>query len=396
MEEFQDISSFIIYFSVCSFMGWVLESIIFRLYQDAPFKNAGFLYGPFVPVYGFGGVLIYASSFYLQGFAFPVVIVFCSIGLTALEYLTSLIMENVFSIKLWDYSKYRFNIKGRICLKLSIIWAILAAFQIRWFQPALINIITGFPGKFRSSFSAVLFLYFLSDLALSSRLYLRYSGSIRRLLTSEKHADLPGIFRMNLSIKDLKLLIRPMRQFPDLSIPVKRRWHRLSSLVMKKTGQWAVEFINLPGEKENLHKRWQTDEDFLKIAKAITDHPDYQRLKLVENNGRSVFDHNTASAYLAYRIAKELQMNEKAIVRGALLRNFEYFILQEELPDGSTLHEREYPDKSVKNAELLFGPISALEKDIIIKHRWPHTLIPPHYPEAIIVMIVDKIVSLRE
>lgn len=396
MEEIRDLSFLIIYFSICSFMGWVLESIIFRLYQDAPFKNAGFLYGPFVPVYGFGGVLICISSFYLQGFAFPVIILFCSIVLTALEYLTSVIMENVFSIKLWDYSKYRFNIKGRICLKLSIIWAILSAFQIRWFQPALINFIESFPDVLQSSLSAVLFIYFLSDLVLSSRLYLRYSSSIRRLLASEKHDDLSGIFRMNLSMKDLKLLIRPMRQFPDLSIPVKRRWHRLSSLVIRKTGQWAKEFINLPGEKENLHKRWQTDEDFLKISASIIEHPDYQKLKFIGNNGSSVFDHNTASAYLAYRIARKLKMNEKATVRGALLRNFEYYMMKLNKADEDSLRKGENRDKSHKDPGFIFGPISNLEKDIIAKHRWPHTLIPPHYPEAIIVMIVDKIISIRE
>ncbi|MDX9802250.1 MAG: hypothetical protein RBT69_13050 [Spirochaetia bacterium] len=400
MVELHDISSVIIYFSVCSFMGWVLESVIFRLYQDAQFKNAGFLYGPFVPVYGFGGVLIYISSLYLQIHPFWIIIVFCAIILTALEYITSVFMEKVFSIKLWDYSGYRFNLNGRICLKLTILWTIFAAIQIRWTQPALINLITSLPEVYRDIFSSVLVFYFCLDLIFSSRLYLGYSSRIRDILSSEKHADLSGIFKMNLSIKDFRLFIRPMKQFPNLSLPVKKRWHSLSSLVLEKTRQWAGEFTNLPGEKPYPRNSWMMDKDFLEISSPITENPEYQRLKGIRQNDRSVFDHNIAVAYLACRIAKNFQMNKKAIVRGALLRNFEYYsnYCSSQIKKQFENRHRDAGegDDSLKYTALLFGPVSTLERDIILKHRWPYTLIPPHYPEAIIVMIADKLISIKE
>ena len=37
-----------------------------------------------------------------------------------------------------------------------------------------------------------------------------------------------------------------------------------------------------------------------------------------------------------------------------------------------------------------------MEKDIILKHMWPLTIIPPRYLESFIVSIIDKIVATGE
>ena len=46
-----------LYFSFMSFLGWILESA-YRSYRERRLVNAGFLSGPFVPIYGLGGVII--------------------------------------------------------------------------------------------------------------------------------------------------------------------------------------------------------------------------------------------------------------------------------------------------------------------------------------------------
>ncbi len=40
---------------------------------------------------------------------------------STLEYLTSFVMEKMFHTRWWDYSRYRFNLNGRICL-LNAVW----------------------------------------------------------------------------------------------------------------------------------------------------------------------------------------------------------------------------------------------------------------------------------
>ena len=48
-------------------------------------------------------------------------------------------------------------------------------------------------------------------------------------------------------------------------------------------------------------------------------------------------------------------------------------------------------------AELLTSVIlNKKEKDIIIKHMWPLTIIPPRYIESFIITLVDKYCALKE
>ena len=62
---------------------------------------------------------------------------------------------------------------------------------------------------------------------------------------------------------------------------------------------------------------------------------------------------------------------------------------------GERLHGFEHPRKALSNAESLFG-LTPVEKDIILHHMWPLTLTLPATPEARVVMMVDKLVSLLE
>ena len=64
MNKYQEvekrISFYICVFLVCSFVGWVYESVWKSLVADE-FVNSGFLYGFYLPVYGFGGLAIIFS-----------------------------------------------------------------------------------------------------------------------------------------------------------------------------------------------------------------------------------------------------------------------------------------------------------------------------------------------
>lgn len=44
-------------------------------------------------------------------------------------------MELLFSTRWWDYTDERFNIKGYICLKFSIVWGILSIIFIKFINP---------------------------------------------------------------------------------------------------------------------------------------------------------------------------------------------------------------------------------------------------------------------
>ena len=58
-------------------------------------------------------------------------------------------------------------------------------------------------------------------------------------------------------------------------------------------------------------------------------------------------------------------------------------------------HAFRHPYIAYKRASNLFD-LNKKEKDIIIKHMWPLTIIPPRYIESFIITLVDKYCALKE
>ena len=94
--------------------------------------------------------------------------------------------------------------------------------------------------------------------------------------------------------------------------------------------------------------------------------------------------------------ALRIQVNEKEMIRGALLHD--YFLYdwhdKDVRPEG--LHGYRHPAAALKNASSDYK-LTAREKDIIRSHMWPLTLTKiPHCREAWIVSAADKYCSLLE
>lgn len=76
--------------------GWVLE-LFFRRFAHGKWVNPGFLHGPYLPLYGFGLVLLYlVASIPLDGIAQPwlryvVLLAIICVVMTAIEYLAGII-----------------------------------------------------------------------------------------------------------------------------------------------------------------------------------------------------------------------------------------------------------------------------------------------------------------
>lgn len=126
---------FIFYFILYSFLGWVLESVYKSILQKK-LVNSGFLQGPFCPIYGLGAI---AMIIFLGNLKGNIIITFilAFFILTLWEYIVAIYLEKVFKTKYWDYSKLKYNIQGRICLKNSIYWGILGVIFIEWIHPVV-------------------------------------------------------------------------------------------------------------------------------------------------------------------------------------------------------------------------------------------------------------------
>ena len=115
-------------FILFSFVGWILE-FFYRGIRMKKIMNPGFMNGCVVPLYGFGAVIcdVICNYFESVNSNFNLIISFfiSMVVLTILEFFTGFVLDKVFHMKLWDYSKYDFNIKGYVCLQYSLIWGFL-------------------------------------------------------------------------------------------------------------------------------------------------------------------------------------------------------------------------------------------------------------------------------
>lgn len=136
----QGIERLIILFFIYSFIGWLMEVVVVSLVKRK-LCSRGFLIGPICPIYGVSCMFItLILSNYRNDY---IVLVGMSILIcTILEYVTSFIMEKLFKTRWWDYTKCRFNLNGRVCLKNSIVFGVLGALVIVALNPFLIGIIS--------------------------------------------------------------------------------------------------------------------------------------------------------------------------------------------------------------------------------------------------------------
>ena len=163
------VSSFIIFF-VYAVIGWIYELFIFY-YHDGVWINRGFLYGPYLPVYGFGGLLLVnvlgkllkkkKKNLFDWCVNILMVLVAVFVITTVVEYIAHYMLDTYFNIKLWDYSKEFLNINGRVCFNASRNFAIGGTVILFVIEPLIEKFIK--KCKKIDMISIILFIIVVSD-----------------------------------------------------------------------------------------------------------------------------------------------------------------------------------------------------------------------------------------
>lgn len=171
--------NYFLYFFIYSFGGWICECIYCSI-PAKKFINRGFLYGPYCPIYGFGALIV---TVLLDGYLNnPVLVFFLGMLLTSLlEYVTSFVMEKLFNKKWWDYSHYKFNINGRVCLLNSALFGIMSLFVIYVLHPEVSDLINLIPLHYQAWVSLILFFLFAYDLFNTIKAQLRKNKDIAEI-----------------------------------------------------------------------------------------------------------------------------------------------------------------------------------------------------------------------
>ena len=172
-------SAFLI-FILFSFIGWISEVIYVGVTSAHKFVNRGFLHGPICPVYGFGGVVILMLPPSLYATWIPLFLA-SMILCTTVEYFVSWLMEKLFHTRWWDYSHYKIQLNGRICLLNSILFGFLGVVVIHFVYPLMIDLLNSL-GQKVINVSGVIILAVLSvDIFFTVRKLVDFANVMKKL-----------------------------------------------------------------------------------------------------------------------------------------------------------------------------------------------------------------------
>jgi len=171
-----------LYFIAYAFVGWMYELFVW-IFEEHSLMNRGFLFGPWLPIYGFGGLILYLTvcpsakkpmnvSIFGKEFNVRPAVVFILITVcaAAVELVSTYIMDalGVDWTALWQYGDYRLNFDRRIALLPAIKFGILGCIIIYLCQDR-INRFVGEDAKRIRIFQYILIILFAVDVVFHIR-----------------------------------------------------------------------------------------------------------------------------------------------------------------------------------------------------------------------------------
>ena len=151
-------------------------------------------------------------------------------------------------------------------------------------------------------------------------------------------------------------------------------------------------------KNKKMKKINELNSTYLKYADEIIKKENMQKMKnYIQHGDTDCYMHSLIVAYISLQIARKFNIScdERSMVRGALLHD--YFLYDWHNPHVKVkgLHGFSHPKTALKNAEKEFK-LNDIERNIIKRHMFPLTIVPPKYKESVIVSIADKISSVAE
>ena len=156
-----------LYFVFYSFLGWVMETCYCSICERRLVPR-GFLYGPICPIYGTGVLLMILFFTPLKKNLVLFYVVAVAV-MSSWEYFVAWLLETTTHVKYWDYSNFRFNLKGRICLWVALVWGILSYIVIFYLHPPIESRFQDIPPWLKYALGSVLLVVLVTDAVLTIR-----------------------------------------------------------------------------------------------------------------------------------------------------------------------------------------------------------------------------------
>ncbi len=335
-------------FALFSVGGWLLEGV-YRSLTMRRLINPGLLAGPYLPIYGLGAVLISLVRPQISDHSFLFII------LAILSYLPGndqIVLLKPLLIIIHIIAKGLIYIITATLLELFAGWSLDRSFDIRlWNYNDRLWSIRGYVClKFSLCWVALAFVmeYFL--LPASILLYQRFALPM----------TIFALFVMEIIMIDFMM---------------------------------KIDHLGAKNKEKRRKEAMAGEREFLEIVEPLLNDPLVSMLEKYRHHyQKNRLEHCLDVAWLSYRIARIFNLDVQMISRGALLHDlFHYDWLRE----GPRWHGFRHPRIALENARKVIT-LTKKEEDIILRHMWPLTIIPPLYTEAWIVSAVDKYYGTKD
>ena len=166
---------------------------------------------------------------------------------------------------------------------------------------------------------------------------------------------------------------------------------RMTPEEYRRAQQWMKD------ENWILERRYIQDADYLECVMDILEHPVYQSMNhYIQHGTTTCREHCLRVSYLSYHLCRKLGWDYRSAARAGLLHDlFLYDWHTHAKETGHRFHGFTHPRTALENAVKYFT-LTEKEQNMILRHMWPMTPIPPKSREGFCLLYADKICSAAE
>ena len=142
---------------------------------------------------------------------------------------------------------------------------------------------------------------------------------------------------------------------------------------------------------------YERDAVYLDCVRDILENPVFQSMdRFIQHGHTTCKEHCIQVSYLSFRICRKRGWDYRQAARAALLHDlFLYDWHTHAKETGEYFHGYTHPRVAMNNADRHFD-MTEKEKNMILRHMWPLTLIPPKSKEGFAIVYADKLCGLLE
>lgn len=143
--------------------------------------------------------------------------------------------------------------------------------------------------------------------------------------------------------------------------------------------------------------RWSRDEEYLACVQDILDNKVFQSMdQFIQHGHTTCKEHCIQVSYIAFELCRNRGWDSRSAARAGLLHDlFLYDWHTHARETGNHFHGLTHPRVAMNNAARYFQ-ISEKEKNMILRHMWPLTPIPPKSKEGFVILYADKFCGVAE